>query len=431
MPANDGVDMELSTFRPVNQRQGGIRHEVHFCYNLAGYGADRSMLTLLQGLVKQEPEVRRTLLLVKAPGAMRAELPAEMELEMLDSELAPDEEGTWRVWQLLARGLPFRLRHWLWMANWQLRLHYRVLKKMPQRLRELRPDLVVSHTYGSGATALVCQAMGISCIVYIHGWIRRHTYGPYQWLTVRGIRRASQVIAISQAHADDLVGTQRIPSERIAIQYNSLDLEDMKVRLEGQDSLDWPPDSTVPLVLNLARYYPEKGQDVLLEAFALLLRQRPAYLLLCGDGPELPRLRAQASRLGICQQVKFLDWIADPFPLLKRASLYVLASRWEVLSRSLLEAQAAGLAVVSTDHPLSAREAVSKNSAILVPVDDPVALAGAMAKVLDNPGLAVRMGAAGKKHAARFSQQHQVSAYLALRRQLSDEAGKTDSHTLD
>ncbi len=389
------------------------------------------MLTLLQGLAKHEPEVRRTLLLVKPPGAMRAELPAEIGLGMLDHEPAPDEERTGWVWRLLARGLPFRLSHWLWMAGWQLRLHYRVLKQMPQRLHELRPDLVVSHTYGSGATALVCRAMGIPCVVYIHGWIRRHTYGPYRWLTVRGIRCASHVIAISRLHADDLIGNQRIPSERVSVQYNSLDLEDIKVRLEGRDTVDWPPDSTVPLVLNLARYYPEKGLDVLLDAFALLLRQRPAYLLLCGDGPELPRLRAQAVRLGISQQVKFLDWVADPFPLLKRASLYVLASRWEVLSRSLLEAQAAGLAVVSTDHPLSAREAVSEHSAILVPVDDAVALAEAMFKVLDDPELAVRMGVAGQKYAVRFSQQRQIAAYFALRQQLLGEAGKTAPQMLD
>ncbi len=389
------------------------------------------MLTLLQGLAKHEPQVRRTLLLVKRPGAMRAELPTNLGLEMLDDEPAPDEEHTGWIWRLLARGLPFRLSHWLWMANWQLRLHYRVLRKMPHRLRELCPDLVVSHTYGAGATAIVCQAMGIPCIVYIHGWLRRHTYGPYRWLTVRGIRRASHVVAISRVLADDLIGNQGVPAERVSVQYGSLDLEDLKARLEGQDSLDWPSDSTAPLLLNLARYYPEKGLDVLLEAFALLLRQRPAYLLLCGDGPELPRLRAQAVCLGISQQVKFLSWVADPFPLLKRAGLFVLASRWEVLSRSLLEAQAAGLAVVSTDHPLSAREAVSESSAILVPVDDPVALAGAMARVLNNPALAARMGTAGKKYAARFSPQRQIAAYLGLRQRLSGESGKTTPQVLD
>ena len=104
-----------------------------------------------------------------------------------------------------------------------------------------------------------------------------------------------------------------------------------------------------PTLLSVGRLVPEKGFDILFDAFAAMSsRFRDSELILAGSGPQLPRLRQQARKHGNKERVNFHGYVPDPVTQFHHASIFVLSSRTEGLPNALLEAAAAGLPIVAT-----------------------------------------------------------------------------------
>jgi colanic acid/amylovoran biosynthesis glycosyltransferase len=158
-------------------------------------------------------------------------------------------------------------------------------------------------------------------------------------------------------------------------------------------------------ILSVARLVPVKGLDILLRAVAALRARYSLEVWIAGDGPERTHLRKEAERLGLGTSVKFLGWVsyAEIPATMAECDLFVLASRTDHTARQtegtptvLLEAQAAGLPVVSTLHgdiPFIVRDG---ETGILVPEADPAALAAAMGNLLSDPARRARFGRAGR-----------------------------------
>lgn len=102
--------------------------------------------------------------------------------------------------------------------------------------------------------------------------------------------------------------------------------------------------------VNTGRLSPEKGQDQLLEAFAIARNEGDA-LVIIGDGPVARSLQSQANRLGLAQDVYFAGYTPNPYAIMAHCDTFVLSSRYEGQGIVLLEALALGLAVVSTRIP--------------------------------------------------------------------------------
>lgn len=131
---------------------------------------------------------------------------------------------------------------------------------------------------------------------------------------------------------------------------------------------------------------------MLLAAWDSVLRRVPgARLVLVGDGPEGERLRALAP-----EGVLFAGGVADAVPWYQAADLVVLPSRWEGMALAPLEAMACGRPVVLTDVD-GARESLPPGQEP-VPVEDPAALAGAVARLLCDPLLRESLGHQGRHH---------------------------------
>ena len=108
----------------------------------------------------------------------------------------------------------------------------------------------------------------------------------------------------------------------------------------------WPGDG--PRLLAAGRLVPEKGFDLLLDAFATVLRDFPdASLVILGEGPERRNLEGQASRLGIAASIQFPGYGKDPWNWFAAADLFALSSRRDAMPNALLEAAAAGLPIVA------------------------------------------------------------------------------------
>ena len=174
-----------------------------------------------------------------------------------------------------------------------------------------------------------------------------------------------------------------------------------------------PRDDTDPArtVLTVGRLHEQKGHDVLLRAFALVHREHPDWRLrLAGDGPLAGDLRTLADQLGIQAHVEWLGATRDAQACYAAADIFVLASRYEGTPNTLLEAMAAGLAVVVSDAGGS--ELVTHGeSGLVTPVEDHAALAEALLTLIDDAPLRARLGTAAAGGVEPFRPHHALPVW--------------------
>ncbi len=158
-------------------------------------------------------------------------------------------------------------------------------------------------------------------------------------------------------------------------------------------------------LLAVGRLAPEKGFDVLIEAFARIADTCPDWnLAIAGEG----RLRDTLTRLvaahGLAARVTLPGFASDVRACLRTADLFVLSSRFEGFPNALLEAMAEGLACVSFDCETGPRELIEHaKSGWLVAPGDRAALADALATLAQDAGLRARLGAGARQAAARYA----------------------------
>lgn len=155
--------------------------------------------------------------------------------------------------------------------------------------------------------------------------------------------------------------------------------------------LNTPKDA--PVALALARLHEKKGLDTLLDAVA---KTPGLYAWIAGEGPLEAELKAQSTRLGLDDRVRFLGWRNDRGALLAACTLVAFPSRYEPFGTVMVDAWAASRPLVAADAVGPAAYVVDGVNGLLVAKDDPDALAGAMRRVIDEPGLAARLIEGGR-----------------------------------
>jgi glycosyltransferase involved in cell wall biosynthesis len=176
------------------------------------------------------------------------------------------------------------------------------------------------------------------------------------------------------------------------------------------------PSGVGPVVGTVGRATGQKGFDVLLEAIAQVPE---AQLVVVGGGPDLEDLVARAKTLGIGERVEFTGWVDNPRDHLTRFDLYVQPSRFEAQGLAIAEAMLAELAVVATDVGGIPDVVIDGETGLLVPPEDPEALARAIAELIDDPARRAEMGRAGRRRAAeKFTAAGMVAGFERLYREL-------------
>lgn len=166
----------------------------------------------------------------------------------------------------------------------------------------------------------------------------------------------------------------------------------------------------VPLIFALGRLHRRKGFDVLLASLAAMPQ---AHLWIAGEGPEEAELQRQAAALDVADRVRWLGWRPDTGRLYAACDLFVCPSRAEPLGNVVIEAWAHGAPVVATATagPLSLIE--EGVTGLLVPPEDPVAMAAALTSLLAAPAMAEAMRGAGREaYAKAFTEEAVVAQYL-------------------
>lgn len=233
---------------------------------------------------------------------------------------------------------------------------------------------------------------------------------------LRYYRACDQLIANTEDIAD-YIRRGGWPSPQVHYLPNFV--ESVKAPAQPRGDLDTP--AGVPLLLALGRLHVNKAFDVLLDAMAQLPE---AWLWLAGSGPLDRQLEEQAERLGISGRVRFLGWRDDLAALAAAADVIVVPSRHEPLGNVVLEAwaQRRPLVAAAAEGPSALIKA--EESGLLVPVEDAAALASAVRRVIEEPGLAARLVEGGwTAYQADFTEAISVARYLELFERLAKAAG--------
>lgn len=281
------------------------------------------------------------------------------------------------------------------------------LGKVPARVRTLRaiwereePDIIVSFI-GKMNLYTMCSVRGKRTPVILS--VRSDPAHEYpsrfqKRLADRLFARAAGVIFQTEDAMESFPALVRAHS---AVLPNVLDESFMKARWEGARANE---------IVMVGRLDANKNHEMLLRAFARLHHDYPQMkVVIYGGGlpgsDTQPMLRQLSMELGIDHNVEFRGRQTNIREKIERARVFVLASDYEGMPNALLEAMAAGLAVVSTDCPCGGPRSVIRNgeNGILIPVGDGEALERSLRQILDDPALEERLGRAAAGLAQELS----------------------------
>ena len=188
-----------------------------------------------------------------------------------------------------------------------------------------------------------------------------------------------------------------------------------------RDSFGWPADA--PLALFAGRLMPQKGVIDLINALDLLQHVRPALkTLIVGAGPLRAELEETVTAYELNDKVRFLGHRDDVPQLLAAADMLILPSFYEGLPNIVLEAMCFRKPVVATAAPGTTEVVVDGKTGLLVPLQNPPALAKAIRSLVDDPALGRTLGEAGRKRVeSEFGVTTMVERFAALYETLAKE----------
>jgi len=309
---------------------------------------------------------------------------------------------------------------------------YSRLKRLQRAIAATGPHVVVAHAPQINVpTLLALRGSRIPVIVTEHGDVpirpdaaRPDLWKKWLWYRLRRLcyPRAFQVVSASEAIERNFAW---LPAERRTIIHNPF----QPARAELQP-MQLPTGLAAgrPWLVSMGRLSHAKGFDVLLAAFARIAARFPEWqLLILGDGELREQLRRQALASIAADQVIFAGALPQPFALLQRAKIFVMASRYEGFPMAHGEALSCGLPVIATDcpsRPLQSREGTIAGGVrelvrdgvdgVLVPCEDPAALATAMAELIEDPDKRQRLAQEAAPGMNRYSCARIVATWEAL-----------------
>jgi len=368
-----------------------------FLPTLEGGGAEKNAINILKGLAGKDYDI--TLLLAEKRGVFLAQVPESVKVKEINSLKS-----------------------------------FFVFLGVLKHIKTEKPDIFVStfprfnlinifaNMFTKNSTQMVLIEQTTPSLLYtttkrIHYKILALLLLP--WLLKKLYKNAWKIIAVSQAVKNDLekiIGKEK----EIVLVYNPV--VDEKIiessKEETKESI-FSETSLLPVILTCGRMVKAKDYPTIINAFVKVLKKRPAYLAIMGQGEEEKSIKSMVKSFGIKDNVVFLGFKNNPYKYFSRAAVFVSASVREGFSNSIVEAMACGLPVVSTKSS-GPQEIISDGvNGILVEIGDVDFLAKQIVNLLDNKNFADEIAEAAKVRSKDFTIQSSVKKYEEIFRKIN------------
>jgi glycosyltransferase involved in cell wall biosynthesis len=287
----------------------------------------------------------------------------------------------------------------------------RIVRSLRACISAHDPDVVISFlNFTNIVTLIACSRLRYPVIVSERLDPRVVDIGPV-WTALRRVTYRRAAILVAQTPTAARLFEPLAPGRTHVIP------NPVTPPPPAADAPTVPFDSTRPTILAMGRLHEQKGFDLALQAMAEFTRSCPDWrLVILGEGPERQRLEALRSRLGLDAVVLLPGKVADPWPSLRAARIFLMSSRSEGFPNALCEAMSAGLPVVSTDCPSGPSDIITPGvDGLLVPPGDVGAMAAALVQLASSEPLRTGMAEAAPRIVSRYSLESVLAAWdLAL-----------------
>ena len=292
----------------------------------------------------------------------------------------------------------------------QTRLRWHLPQVVNALLRKARQhDVIVAGlelgpTYLSAIMASLARRPCIAmCHITLHDYLTAAGLPQYHWTLSRfAYRRVQRVIGVGKAVTDHLHSRFGVSTDRLQTIYNPLDL--VRLRKLADEPPEWLP-PVERFALGIGRLEKQKGFDVLLKAMAKLQPEEQIHLVILGEGSQRAELMRLVESLGLSELVHLPGFLKNPYPVLSRAHALAFPSRYEGFGLAVVEAMALGVPVIASDIAVVRETTDDGRCALLVPTEDPEALAQGLGEVLSNLELRDQLIKEGINQAKNFDIQ--------------------------
>lgn len=286
-------------------------------------------------------------------------------------------------------------------------------------IRRVRPVILHTHLFHANLPGRILGKLaGVPIIICTEHSMALESRLRYR-LNRLTIRLVDRVIAVSANVRDFCISGIGLPAEKVTLIYNGIEMPavpGVSCRT-ARAALGLSPDGTVLGVVS--RLDPAKGVDILIRALPAL---ENVTLTIIGDGAERAALETLAEELGVAGRICWAGYRPDVYSLLPAFDVFVQPSRFEGLPTTVMEAMAAGLPVVATAVGGTPEVVEDGKTGLLVPPADPIALAQAITRLLEDTDLRSALGRAGYERVVKlFSVEQMVRQTEALYEELLRE----------
>ena len=272
------------------------------------------------------------------------------------------------------------------------------LLKLATYLRKTKPKILLSASYHANVTALWAKLLArVETKVFISEHIALskalEDLNPLKRLIMRSLIKfsyplANGIVSVSNDATDDIIKITKLSRGEVRVIYNPVVTSKLYEYSEEliDERFNTIFNSGSPVILAVGRLTRQKDFQTLIKAFSLVKKKINSKLLILGEGEERPILENLADKFNLKENIFLPGFILNPYPLFKKANVFVLSSAWEGLPTVLIEAITLGIPVVSTNCPSGPMEILENGKyGKLVPVGDVNALAKAIVETLNNP----------------------------------------------
>ena len=279
-----------------------------------------------------------------------------------------------------------------------------VFAQLRQVISEINPDILETRNVKSH---FLVRLLGLHrqypWVAWNHGYTTTSRLDrAYTQLDRWSLRRAYRVVTVCGPFADDLA-RRGVRRDKITILHNAVKPFVAPLQEEIQElRRELGAAQQEAVILSVGRLSYEKGHADLVRAAAALKAASGAprfRVVVVGDGPERESLAGLAARLGIREQITFAGFQRDTRPYYALATMVAVPSHSEGSPNVVLEAMAAGLPIVANRVGGVPEILEHGVTGIMVPARNPDALAEAMLRILSDPELRLRLGAAARAQA--------------------------------